>query len=138
MAKARPYQELLVWKLAHDLCIEVYQLVRSFPTHERFALSNQMRRSAYAVPMNLVTGNVKRSAKEKLQSVSYAASALEELEYQLMLCHDLDYVSKEDLEQFQSSIRRIGFLLSRFRSGVQERGDKIAEKGKPSPALARK
>jgi len=40
----RDFKDLLVWKLARQLRIEVYVLVKKFPPEERFALNTQMRR----------------------------------------------------------------------------------------------
>lgn len=124
MASVRQYQELIVWKLAHELCTDIYRLVRSFPAHERFALSSELRRAAYSVPMNLVAGNSEPSAKQKLESIRRAENGINELDYQLMLSVDLGYIDPEEMKKMQSLLRRVGFLLSRFRLGVQRREQK--------------
>lgn len=51
-----PVEELDAFKLSHEMALKIYQLTRNFPEDERFALTTQMRRAAYSVPMNLAEG----------------------------------------------------------------------------------
>lgn len=114
----RHYEKLIVWKEADQLCIDVYNLLPQFPKEERFCLCNQMRRAAYSIPMNIVEGNVKRSAKDKLNFIQHAEGSLDELDYQLSLSSRLGYISKEQFERFRNKIVKLGYLLNRFRSGI--------------------
>ena len=52
---ALDYRELEVWKMSMDLCEQVYGLVRQFPTDERYALGDQLRRAAVSIPSNITT-----------------------------------------------------------------------------------
>ena len=47
---ALDYRELDVWKMAMELCEQVYGLVRHFPTDERYALGDQLRRAVVSIP----------------------------------------------------------------------------------------
>jgi len=116
---SRLYEKLVVWQEAHKLCLSVYKLLPQFPSEERFCLCNQIRRSAYSVPMNIVEGNSKRSSKEKLHFIEHSEGSLEELDYQLFLSRDLKYITSEQFELFRNHIRRVSYLLTRFRAGIK-------------------
>lgn len=49
------YRELEVWKMSMDLREQVYGIVRQFPTDERYALGDQLRRAAVSIPSNTTT-----------------------------------------------------------------------------------
>ena len=49
----RDFRDLLVWRKAHRLTLDVYRATKSFPAEERFGLTAQLRRSAASVPTNI-------------------------------------------------------------------------------------
>jgi hypothetical protein len=53
-------KELAVYRLAHELAMEVYELSKHFPPEERFALTTQIRRSSRSVCLNLREAWAKR------------------------------------------------------------------------------
>jgi four helix bundle protein len=112
----RQYQQLIVWQEAHKLCLSMYKLSGTFPSHEKFNLVNQMRRSAYSVPMNLAEGNTRRIARDKKRFFEIALGSLEELHYQCMLARDLHYCTQEQFSETHNAIQRVSFLVTRFRS----------------------
>lgn len=114
----KQYENLIVWKEADQLCLEIYALLPQFPSEERYCLVNQLRRSAYGIPMNIVEGNVKRSTKDKLNFLQHAEGSLDELDYQLSLSNRLGYISDTQYETLLSRVRKVGYLLYTFRSGI--------------------
>jgi hypothetical protein len=46
------YTKIRDWELADDLTVAVYEVTRLFPKEELYALTNQMRRASYFVPVN--------------------------------------------------------------------------------------
>jgi four helix bundle protein len=114
----RPYQNLVVWKEAHQLCLLIYQLTISFPTTEKYSLVTQMRRSSSSVPTNLAEGSGKSTPKDQRKFYTIARGSLEELHYQCILSKDLTYISKEQFEQLDDSIKRTSYLLNKLRSSL--------------------
>ncbi|MCF7844797.1 MAG: four helix bundle protein [Kiritimatiellales bacterium] len=114
----RPYQDLVVWKEADALCLDVYKLLPIFPPEERYALCAQIRRSATSVPTNIVEGNMKRSDKERLHYLEHAEGSLEELDYQLSLSARLNYITSEQYEKLNNQVGKVSYLLHKFRSGI--------------------
>ncbi len=115
----RPHEKLVVWQRSYELCLHIYALTVLFPKYEVFALSNQMRRSSYSVPMNIAEGNAKRSQKEKLRYFETAQASLEELHVQLRLSFDLHYVERKIFEDTDGMINRVSFLLMKLRKSLE-------------------
>lgn len=53
MANIRSFRELKVWQKGMDVAMQVFELTRRFPAEERYALTDQMRRSSRSVPANI-------------------------------------------------------------------------------------
>lgn len=117
--RARPYEQLIVWKEAHQLCLDIYKLLPQFPTEERYCLCSQIRRAACSVPMNIVEGNFKRSWKEKARYMEISEASLEELDYQLLLSKDLKYITDKQFEEFRLKVGKVSYLLTQFNSAIK-------------------
>ncbi|HMR73218.1 MAG TPA: four helix bundle protein [Candidatus Saccharibacteria bacterium] len=83
------YKDLVVWQKAIDLVVDVYGVIDKLPSHEKFALADQMRRSAVSVPSNIAEGQRRASVKEVIQFTAIASGSLAELETQLVLVEKL-------------------------------------------------
>jgi four helix bundle protein len=56
-------EELDVFKLAHQLALEIYGVTKKFPREETFSLVDQMRRAASSVGMNLMEGAMRLGSR---------------------------------------------------------------------------
>ncbi|MDB4978523.1 MAG: hypothetical protein JWM56_709 [Candidatus Peribacteria bacterium] len=118
--RQRPYEKLIVWQLAHELCLQIYSSTKKFPSDERFGLISQMRRASYSIPMNLAEGNGRQSKKEKAHYVIIAIGSLEELHYQCRLASDLEYITADNKDSLINLIHRVGYLLHKLRSSIMQ------------------
>ena len=87
----KSYRDLDVWRLGMDLAEAVYQCTSSFPKHELFGLTAQMRRAAVSIPSNIAEGRARSSTKELLHFLAIARGSLAELETQFELALRLGY-----------------------------------------------
>ena len=105
------YRELVVWQKAVELVEQVYQVTRQFPKEEMYGLTNQVRRAAVSIPSNIAEGYGRKSKKEYLQFYSIAYGSLLELETQLILSHDLKFISDNDFEVTDSTREEVSKML---------------------------
>lgn len=105
-------EELDVFKLSHEMTLQIYRLTKDFPTEKRFSLVPQMRRAAYSVPMNLVEGANRLNTGEYRQFVGIAKGSAGEIKYQLILARDLGYIEEKTYSEFRSSYERISQMLT--------------------------
>ena len=96
--RVRSYRELKVWQLAMDVAEEIYRITSSFPKHEIYGLTSQIRRAAVSVLSNIAEGSSRESTKEYLHHVSIAVGSLAELESQLLLAARLELANPGEIE----------------------------------------
>ena len=82
---ADSYQKLEVWKRSVDLTADIYELCTKLPKQEMYALADQMKRAAVAVPSNIAEGQKRFSRGDTLHFCSIAFGSLAELETQLII-----------------------------------------------------
>ncbi|MDX1419433.1 MAG: four helix bundle protein [Rubricoccaceae bacterium] len=87
------FKRLQVCQEAHGLTLAVYEATSSFPTDERFRLTSQLRRASVSIPSNLAEGSARGSDADFARSLQIATGSATEVEYQLLLAHDLGYLS---------------------------------------------
>ena len=77
-ASARTFRDLIVWQKAHEFVLGVYRFTDSFPKHELYGLSVQMRRAAVSIPANIAEGFRKRGKPDKARFMNVAEGSIEE------------------------------------------------------------
>lgn len=107
------YKELDIWVQSRKLVKTVYVLTKSFPKDEQFSLTSQIRRCVVSVPSNIAEGCGRQSNKEKIHFLHITRGSLFELETQLILADDLNYISS-DLKTVLEDIERVKKLLNGF------------------------
>lgn len=113
------HKNLNVWKESMNLVKEVYLLLDLFPAKEQYGLCSQMRRSAVSIPSNIAEGAARNSNKEFVHFCFISQGSLAELETQLLISADLDYI-KKDNDIFRQIIV-IRKLLSGFIKHLQSK-----------------
>lgn len=126
---------LLVWRKAVDLAVYVcHDVLPTFPDHERYALTNQLRRSIQSVPANIAEGHGRFYFQEAVRYCYIARGSLEEGRTQLVLAFRLGYLSKDIYQQLDRHTVEIRSLLNgyiaylkRTKRGANEPGSSISE-----------
>lgn len=108
----RNYRGLKVWERSHKLTLAVYRACENFPRHELFALQNQIRRAAISVPANLAEGCGRESGPDRAHFFQIAAGSASELDYELLLAHDLGYISEESYIELSTELEEIRKMLT--------------------------
>lgn len=89
----RNFRQLDVWKKAHELTLEIYRLTASFPSHERYGLTSQLQRASASIGANLAEGCGRETDADFKRFVQMACGSACEVEYHLLLAHDLSLIS---------------------------------------------
>jgi len=110
---ARTFQDLLVWRKAHQFVLAVYKLTREFPKQETYGLVSQMRRAAVSIPANIAEGFRKRSRVDKARFMNIAEGSLEESHYYLILAQDLGYGRTDEMRGALDEVSRLLNAYSR-------------------------
>lgn len=110
------YQTLNVYKDAKALVVDVYKLLKQYPAEERYALCDQIRRAAISITSNIAEGMSRYSDKEKVHFLEIAYASMMEVESQLDISVDLEYITKEQFVAIADSINSVGKQLSALRA----------------------
>ena len=108
------YTDLDVGKYSRELVKLVYVLTKSFPKEELYALTNQIRRSVVSVPSNIAEGIGSQSNKETIHVLYIAKGSLHEVETQLYLSFDLEYISEQELNKILEKVISTKKILNGF------------------------
>jgi four helix bundle protein len=95
------YRSLIVWQKAKALAVETYRVTEKFPQAERYGLTSQLRRAGVSVVSNIAEGQGRLTKGEFLQFLGHSRGSLLELETQMSIAVDLDYVSQQEFGEFE-------------------------------------
>jgi four helix bundle protein len=109
---AGSFRDLRVWHDAMKLTSQIYRSTASFPKHETYGLTQQIRRAAVSVPSNIAEGKGHRSDKEFVHFLLHARGSLLELQTQLMIAEELQYLGKPQAEDLLGMAEKVGRALS--------------------------
>ena len=112
---ARTFQDLLVWRKAHELVLAVYSFTAAFPKAERYSLALQMRRAAVSIPANIAEGFRRRGKADKARYMNMAEASPEESRYYLILAQDLGY---GDTGSLTTSLEEVSRLLNAYVKAI--------------------
>ena len=90
------YRDLIVWQKGMLLCKEVYLLTKKFPKEEVYGLTSQIRRCAISIPSNIAEGKARSSDKEFIRFLQISLGSVYELQTQLELSEQLNYINNID------------------------------------------
>lgn len=107
----KTHKDLDAWKKSIDFVTVVYKLTKGFPIEERYGLTNQIRRSAVSIPSNIAEGAARNYDKEFIQYLYIALGSAAEIETQLIIARNLEFISKEELEQLVLQQETIAKLI---------------------------
>jgi four helix bundle protein len=116
---AKTYRELIVWEKARRAVVPIYKATAGFPESERFNLISQIRKCAVSIPSNIAEGFGRRGAGEFGHFLLIARGSLFELETQLILAHDLGFLSERDHAWLSAIVDEVELLLERLLAKVQ-------------------
>jgi four helix bundle protein len=118
----RDFHGLLVWKKAHDLTVELYQVMRAFPRETLFGLTSQIRRSAPSVPANIAEGCGRSSSADFGRHLQIAFGSPCECEYHLLLSRDVNLLNNEIHATLEEKVTEVKRMLSALMTKVRADG----------------
>ena len=106
------YKDLVVFKKAYSLAMDILQISKSFPSDEKFSLTDQIRRSSRSVCVNI--GEAYRRRKYPAHFVSKLTdSNAENTETEIWIQFSLDckYLNDVQYKNFSDRCEEVGRML---------------------------
>jgi four helix bundle protein len=117
----KDFKDLDVWKASKQLAVIFYKNTENFPKHELFGLTNQMRRAAISISSNIAEGCGRKTAKDTTQFLYISRGSLFELESQLIIAFELNYILQEPYDQLNEQIIKCRQLINGFINYYENR-----------------
>jgi four helix bundle protein len=121
------YRDLVVWNEGMALALSIYRATAEFPKQELYGLVSQMRRCSVSIPSNIAEGHARSSTLEYLRHVSIAAGSPAELETQLLLSKELNYLSAADVANLLLACDVLGKRLHKMTASLRSRARRIKD-----------
>ena len=125
--RTRNFRELLVWQRSMQLTKEVYRQTAALPKSEIFGLQSQMRRAAVSIPSNIAEGHGRLSDQLLRVFLAQARGSLYELETQVQLCEDLDFIPLDQTQELRALCDEVARMINGFLKALKS---KDAEQGR--------
>ena len=113
------FRTLRVWEKSHRLTLDIYASSKTFPRDEMYGLTSQMRRASASVGMNIAEGCCRKGNVELVRFLQIAMGSASELEYQLLLAHDLDYLQNPEYEKLTTQAVEVKRMLASLMQKVK-------------------
>ena len=112
------YRDLIAWRKATRLALEIYRVTQSFPKDELYGITSQMRRAAVSVASNIAEGKGRYSRKEFVQFLYRARGSLLELETQLFIAEQLQYLETMAYQKIEYLTQELGRILNGLTKSI--------------------
>ncbi|WP_428225264.1 four helix bundle protein [Flavobacterium sp.] len=83
MAKIEKFEDLEIWNIAREICIDIEQLFETTSLGKRYALKDQMDRSSGSIMDNIAEGFERNGTREFINFLSFSKGSCGELKSQL-------------------------------------------------------
>jgi four helix bundle protein len=105
----------------YEICSRSLSSNNQFPRHELYGLSQQLRRAAVSVPSNIAQGKGHRSDREFGHFLLHARGSLLEVQTQVMIAQELQYLRSEEAQRLLASADAIGRSLNSLINSLGEK-----------------
>jgi four helix bundle protein len=106
------YRELLAFKKAYELAMQVFHISRKFPQEEKYSLTDQIRRSSRSVCVNFAEANKRKRYKDYfISKLNDSETENAETEVWLNFAHDCKYITSEECSKLFAKNTEVGKLI---------------------------
>jgi len=112
---------LNVWKRAIEFVTILYKITDSLPKYEIYGLTSQLRLASVSIPSNIAEGAARNHDKEFIQFFYIALSSSVEVETQLIISYNLNFITKIELEELTEELDIIGKMIQGLIKSIKSK-----------------
>ena len=114
------FKELNYWKEAKDFSVLVYKVTSKFPSSEIYGISSQIKRAVVSIPSNIAEGAGRNTSKDFSRFIAIALGSSFELETQLIIANELDYIENQKFIELIQKLNKIQKMLVNFQKHLNK------------------
>ena len=115
------HKDLIVWEKSIEFVTEVYKITSTFPSEEKFGLVSQLRRASVSIPSNIAEGAARSHDKEFIQFLSISLGSASEIETQLIIALNLNFISEDMFNELNLENMEIKKMLSGLIKSIKNK-----------------
>jgi len=108
------FTELKLWKKSRAFRNQIATVTMSFPEVEKYRLIDQLIRSSRSITANIAEGHGRYHYQENIQFCRMARGSLLESYDHLICAFDMDYITEEEIKNFEKLITEIKMILNGY------------------------
>ena len=112
------FKKLRIWQESLELVIDTYKMTKLFPSEEKFGLISQLNRWSVSIPSNIAEGTSKSSEKHFKNYLETSLGSAFEWETQIIIAHRVNYINKEEFDEYSTRILKIQKMISKFKDSL--------------------
>lgn len=114
MSTIKSFEELTIWQEARELTNKIYILSKKFPKEELYGLTSQIRKATVSIMSNIAEGFNRRSTKEFINFLIIARASLYEVQNDLYIALDLNYINNDDFQISYNYAQKIAMSINKL------------------------
>lgn len=122
----RSFEDLECWKCTTELRRNISNMVKTFPSIEKYALTDQIIRASRSVTNNIAEGYGRFHFQENIQFCRHSRGSLYEVLDHLIIAKDEKYISEEEHEKYKISLNKCFALLNGYINYLMNQKKKFA------------
>ncbi len=122
MQKEKGYEKLQIYERSYKAGLAVYRMTKTYPTEERYAMVDQMRRASVSIALNIAEGYAKRESQSEFKRfLLMAIGSCNEMSVLIEYSKDLKYITNEQYEKARTEYDELGRMLNAFIQTVTQK-----------------
>ena len=115
MEKGEGYRKLQIYERSYKAARAIYEMSKTFPREEMYAITSQIRRASLSIPLNIAEGYVKRESQQEFKRyLMMAIGSSNEVSVLLDFVKDLGYIRQEQYEKARREYEELSKMLNTF------------------------
>ena len=115
------FKKLIVWQKAREFVKDIYILTKKFPKEEQFGLTSQIRRAVVSIVSNIAEGSGRGTDNDFAHFLDLAQGSAYEVETQIILSLDLNYILVEEFTIVNDKIQEIQKMINKLTSSLRNK-----------------
>ncbi len=110
----------MIWQKGIQIVKEIYLICKDIPKDEIYGLQSQMKRASISIPSNIAEGWGRNYTKSYIQFIKYSRGSLMELETQIIIAKELNFITTEKFDKIQFLITEESKMLNAFIKSIDK------------------
>ncbi|MFT5876430.1 MAG: four helix bundle protein [Salibacteraceae bacterium] len=115
----RDFKKFTIWELGIEISRTTYSITKQFPKEELYGITQQMRRAGVSIPSNIAEGCGRETDKEFMRFLDIAQGSAHELETQIIIVEDFDWVEKVTLTDLKDRLNKLQRSINNLKQKIK-------------------